>query len=104
MEFVISVVVGLLPRPLVNLKIPARLAPRKCPPAQVCLTHADACRAEPTARATKDLIPCEVLEARFEGDIRQWTLAGLKPFDMDRLISERVKPLQLGARGRQKVG
>ena len=55
------------------------------------------------ARATKDLVPCGELEASFEGDIRQWTLAGLKQFDMDRLISDRVKPLQLGERGRQKV-
>ena len=77
--------------------------PRKCPSQQVFLTHVDACPAEPMAKATKDLVPCGELQGSFEGDIRHWTLAGLKQFDMDRLISDRVKPLQLGERGRQKV-
>ncbi|CAB1099118.1 unnamed protein product [Ectocarpus sp. CCAP 1310/34] len=49
------------------------------------------------------MVPGEDLEARFKGDIRRWTLAGLKQFDMYRLISELVKPLQLGEPGRQKV-
>lgn len=66
--------------------------------------HVHACTAEPIARAQKNMVPGEVLEARFKGDIRQWTLAGLKQFDMYRLISDLVKPLQLGEPGRQKVG
>lgn len=50
------------------------------------------------------MVSCEVIEKDFEGDIRIWTVSGMRQFDMYRLISDRVKPLQLGEPGRQKVG
>lgn len=104
MEGVVAVFTGLLPRSVLNREGPARLAPHELPPAQVCLTHVDAGTAEPTAKARKNLVPFEVLEKDFEGDIRLWTVTGLRQLDMYRLISDRVKPLQLGEPGRHKVG
>lgn len=52
----------------------------------------------------KNLVPCERIEQEFEDDVRLWTVAGMRPFNMYRLISDRVQPLQLGEPGRQKVG
>ena len=71
--------------------------------AQVCLTHVDACTAEPAVRAMKNLVSCACIEREFRDDVRVWTVAGMRQFDMYRLISDRVKPLQLGPPGRQKV-
>lgn len=68
------------------------------------LTHVEACTSESTAAAKKNLVPCNVLEEDFKGDIRRWVMAGMRQFDMYRLISARVKPLQLDDTGRQKVG
>lgn len=72
--------------------------------AQVYLTHVDACNTEPAARAAKNVVCCERIQREFEDDVRVWTAAGMRQFDMYRLISDRVKPLQLGQSGRQKVG
>lgn len=55
-------------------------------------------------RRRRTSCPCEVLEEGFEGDIRRWVIAGMRQFDMYRLIGGRVQPLQLGGAGRQKVG
>eukprot|EP00903_Cladosiphon_okamuranus_P015719 g14509.t1 len=63
---------------------------------KVCLTHVDGCTSEPTANAKKNLVPIDVLQKGFEGDIRLWTVAGLRQFDIYRLITDRVKPFQLG--------
>ena len=45
----------------------------------------------------------ERIQEEFDSDVRVWTVAGMRQFDMYRLISNRVKPLQLGEPGRQKV-
>lgn len=102
-EGVLAVETGIPPRSMLNREGQAPLAPRNLPSAQVCLTHVDGCTSEPTAKAKKNLAPVEVLEEGFEGDTRLWTVAGLRTFNMYRLISDRVKPLQLGEPGRQKV-
>eukprot|EP00904_Undaria_pinnatifida_P001742 jgi/Undpi1/11569/HiC_scaffold_30.g13866.m1 len=69
---------------------------------KVCLDHAEACNAEETANARQDLVPTERIESECEDDIRDWTTTGLRQFDMYRLVSDRIKPLQLGDPGRQK--
>ena len=73
------------------------------PRAQVCLDHAEACNAEEAANARQDLVPTTTIKSECEDDIRDWTTTGLRQFDMYRLVSDRIKPLQLGDPGRQKV-
>eukprot|EP00904_Undaria_pinnatifida_P009955 jgi/Undpi1/608/HiC_scaffold_10.g04072.m1 len=70
---------------------------------EVCLDHAEACNAEEAANARQDLVPTTTIESECEDDIRDWTTTGLRQFDMYRLVSDRIKPLQLGHPGRQKI-
>ena len=70
---------------------------------QVHLVHSVDCTAKDAANARQDLVAPNVIQETFEADIRQWTVAGLKMFEMCRLISDCIAPLKLGTPGRRKA-
>lgn len=51
----------------------------------------------------RNLVDPETIQKDFSDDIRLWTMSALPPLSMYRLIEKRVKPLELGENGRQKV-
>lgn len=71
---------------------------------QVVLEHNKECNASSRQAAREQCVSTETLERECSGDVRQWTIAGLRKTDMFRLLNARYSPLSLGEEGRRKVG
>lgn len=51
----------------------------------------------------ENLVGTDVLESKWEGQIRAWTNGGVKVASMNRLIEVSMAPLKLGPTGRRKL-
>ena len=71
--------------------------------APVHLVYSVDCTVEDAADARNDLVATNAFQGTVDAVIRQWTVSGMKLFEMCRLISDRLAPLKLGLPDRPKV-